>query len=180
DRHVRHFAVQGEGAPAGAAAGEVVVARYYSAALREHVQGGGRAIVLADARSNEPVDAVRLPVGHIIARERTSWQGDWATSFAWVNKTGPLAGLPGGPLLEMEYESIMPDAVIEDVPTWLLKTHSWAGLAVGWVHKAVSLLVTARYGKGQLLVTTFRLTAEPLAQDAIARTLFAGILELAQ
>ncbi len=167
-----------EGEPSGAAQDEIVIAGTYDQAIKDHLQQGGRVIVLADAKSSAEPGAVRLPVGHITPREGTSWQGDWATSFSWMRKDGPLAGLPGNPLLEMEFELIIPDAVIEGLPTWVAKTHSWAGLAVGWVHKAVSLLFSVPYGRGQLAVTTFRLNAETLSSDAIARVLFAGILEM--
>lgn len=175
-RRLGHQVTEGE--PSGAAQDEIVIAGHYNQALRTHIQQGGRVIILANATSNAQAGAVRLPVGHVTAREHTSWQGDWATSFSWLRKAGPLAGLPGSPLLEMEYEPIIPDAVIEGLPTWVTKTHSWAGLAVGWVHKAVSLLFAIPYGKGQLLVTTFRLNAETLSNDVIAQTLFAGILRM--
>ncbi len=170
--------VVSEGDASDAAAGEIVIAGVYDQAIRGHLHQGGRVILLADAETNSRPGALPLPIGHVTARAGTSWQGDWATSFSWLRKTGPLSGLPGGVLIEMEFEPIIPDAVIEGVPTWLMKTRSWAGLAVGWVHKAVSLLFVTRYGKGELLTTTFRLNAETLAQDAVAQTLFAGILEL--
>ena len=95
-----------------------------------------------------------------------------------MKKQGPLAHLPGDPLLEMEWAEIMPDVVVEGLPEWVLRKHSWAGLAVGWVHKAVSLLAHLPYGRGQLLVTTFKLNAQTLAQDALAQALLAGIVNL--
>ena len=74
----------------------------------------------------------------------------------------------------------MPDAVIAGLPSWALRSHSWAGLAVGWVHKAVSLLALLPYGQGHYLVTTFKLNAETLARDALGQTLLAAMINLVQ
>jgi hypothetical protein len=78
----------------------------------------------------------------------------------------------------MEWAPLMPDAVIAGLPSWVQRSHSWAGLAVGWVHQAVSLLLVVPYGRGRLLVTTFKLNAATLATDAVAPALFAGALDL--
>ena len=114
----------------------------------------------------------------MVPRAGTPWEGDWATSFAWVRKQASLAHLPGGPLLEMEWAPVMPAAVIVGLPSWVQRNHSWAGLAVGWVHQAVSLLSVVPYGRGRLLTTTFKLNAATLATDAVAQALFAGALDL--
>ena len=111
-------------------------------------------------------------------RENSVWQGDWANSISWVKKQGPLGNLPGGPLLEMEWADLMPDAVLAGLPAWVQRDHSWAGLAVGWLHKSVSLLTVMPYGRGQILITTFKLNATTLASDALAQALFAGMLNL--
>ncbi len=151
----------------------------YTKAAEAYLQSGGHALLLADptgphgSQSNIP-----LPVGQIMSREDSVWQGDWANSISWVRKQGPLAHLPGGPLLEMEWSRLMPDAVLAGLPSWVQRDHSWAGLAVGWLHKAVSLLALMPYGRGQILVTTFKLNATTLANDTIAQALFAGMLNL--
>jgi hypothetical protein len=129
---------------------------------------------LANAHSQE----IPLPFGHIVPRENTPWQGDWANSFAWMKKQGALAHVPGSPFLEMESAAIMPDAVIAGLPSWVQQDHSWAGLAVGWVHKAVSLLAVMPYGRGQILITTFKLNATTLADDAMAQALLAGMVNM--
>lgn len=157
------------------AADEIVVACRYTEKLEKYIQNGGRVLLLAD--SNQSNDTA-LPVGTITPRAGTSWQGDWANSIAWIRKQGALAHLPGAPLLEMEYAAIMPDFVIAGLPTWMQREHSWAGLTVGWIHKSVSLLAVLPYGRGQILVTTFRLNETTLARDTIAQALFAGMLGL--
>jgi hypothetical protein len=160
------------------AEGEIIVARHYTRFLQRHVQQGGRLLLISDAATTKSTDSVPLPVGHIVPREGTSWQGDWATSFAWIRKQGPLARIPGNALLEMEWSNIIPESVIAGLPPWVQREHSWANLAVGWVHKTASLLTVMPYGKGQIAVTTFRLGGESLATDAMARALLSGIVEL--
>jgi hypothetical protein len=161
---------------------EIVIAGQYTRPLEVHIQKGGRAILLADpgspAESDSAESDVPLPVGHITPRAGTPWQGDWATSFAWVKKEGPLAHLPGGPLLEMEWAPIMPDVVLTGLPQWVQRSHSWAGLAVGWVHMPVSLLAVMPYGRGWILITTFKLNTATLTSDAVAQALFSGMLNL--
>jgi hypothetical protein len=168
-----------EGDAASVAADEIIVASHYTRALETFVQNGGRVFLLADQRNrNDLGDHVPLPFGYITLRKDSAWQGDWANSISWVKKQGPLAGLPGGPLLEMEWAKLMPDAVLAELPSWVLRSHSWAGLAVGWLHKAASLLAVLPYGRGQILITTFKLNETTLASDAIAQALFAGMLKL--
>ncbi len=148
--------------------------------MAEHLHSGGRAVVLADPAQATPADGATqpLPVGHLIPRADTLWQGDWATSFAWMRKDGPLAHLPGDPLLEMEWAPLMPDAVIFGIPSWMGRLHSWAGLALGWIHHPVSLLAAIPYGRGHCVLTTFKLNPETLAENAMAQALFAGLLEM--
>jgi hypothetical protein len=49
---------------------------------------------------------------------------------------------------------------------------------VGWVHKAVSLLSVLPYGRGRMLITTFKLNEITLASDAMGQALFAGMLNM--
>ena len=158
---------------------EIIVTSSYTSKLEAYLQRGGKILLLADPTDSDNAhDNVALPVGYIALRADSVWQGDWANSISWVKKEGPFAGLPGGPLLEMEWAKLMPDAVLAGLPSWMQRDHSWAGLTLGWLHKSVSLLTVLPYGKGQILITTFKLNATTLATDAIAQVLFAGILNL--
>ena len=157
----------------------IIVSHYYTTALQDAIQGGAHLLILAGTDFNTAETRARLPIGGIVTRAGTIWQGDWATSFSWLKKQGPFAQLPGGPLLEMEYAQIMPDAVIAGVPAWLGREHNWAGLALGWIHKPVSLLTKGDYGLGSMVVTTFNLSAETLVDNVVAQALFAGLVELA-
>lgn len=157
----------------------VLVARQYTAALQAAVQAGARLLLLAGPHSEGSGESVRLPVGRVIPRAGTPWQGDWATSFSWLKKLDTFGHLPGDPLLEMEYAAIMPDAVLVGLPAWAMRTHCWAGLALGWIHKPVALLAEMPYGLGKVVVSTFNLTPETLSGNAIAESLLAGMVELA-
>lgn len=155
-----------------------VVAQRYTKMLETAVQQGAHLLLLAGEPASGGEDAVRLPVGAVIAREGTPWQGDWATAFSWIKKQGPFATLPGSPLLEMEYAPVMPDYVLVGLPMWAYRTHSWAGLALGWIHKPVSLLAEMPYGKGKVAITTFKLNAQTLAEDVVAQAIWQGALQL--
>lgn len=158
----------------------LLVARHYTGSIHELVQRGARALLLAGPDFNQGEHSVALPGSTIHARAHTHWQGDWATSFSWLKKQGPFAALPGAPLLEMEYAEIMPDAVITGVPAWAYRTHTWAGLALGWLHKPVALIHKTYYGRGVLTTSTFHLPAPTLAHNPIAQALFSGLVKLTQ
>ncbi|MCC9078743.1 hypothetical protein FKZ61_021845 [Litorilinea aerophila] len=154
------------------------VARRYTPALQEAVQAGARLLLLAEPE--EPTaPGLRLPAGRVVPRAGTAWQGDWATSFSWLRKTGPFAHLPGGPLLEMEFQPVTPRAVLAGLPATLMAQATWAGLALGWIHRPVSLLHRLPYGRGAVTMTTFHLPAETIREDALAQGLFVGLTTLA-
>jgi hypothetical protein len=159
--------------------GTLIIANNFTGDLRTRVQAGAKLLVLAGPESLAMEGAVHLPYMALIPREGTPWQGDWATSFSWLRKEGPFANLPGSPLLEMEYAEVMPDAILAGLPSWAAEAHEWAGLALGWIHKEVSLLTSMPYGRGKLTVTTFKFPVDVLGRNAVAQSLLAGLLELA-
>ena len=154
----------------------ILVARHYSETLQARVQEGANLLLLLGPDAID--DTPPLPVGYLVARAGTPWQGDWATSFSWLRQAGPFADLPGSPLLHMPYADLMPDAVIAGLPALLMQHRSWAGLALGWLHKPVSLLTDFPYGRGRIIATTFKLTPTTLIENVLAQNLFSGILEL--
>ncbi len=164
--------------PPGVDAQTILVAHRYTRRLEAAVQAGARLLLLAGETGTGAEEAVRLPAGAVIPREGTPWQGDWATAFSWIKKQGAFAALPGGPLLEMEYVPVMPDSILVGLPAWAYRTHNWAGLALGWIHKPVSLLAEMPYGRGRLVITTFKLNAQTLADDSVAQAILAGALAL--
>ncbi|MEZ4870599.1 MAG: glycoside hydrolase family 2 TIM barrel-domain containing protein [Caldilineaceae bacterium] len=156
----------------------IYIAHHYAQTIQDALQAGCKVLLLAGPDFVQGEDTLRLPVAGVVARAGTAWQGDWATSFSWLRKEGPFAALPGDPLLEMEYAEIMPDAVIAGIPAWAYRERSWAGLALGWIHKPVSLLAYAPYGSGELVITTFKLNATTITQNVLAQAIFAGCVDL--
>ena len=156
----------------------ILVATHYTEQLQILVQQGTSLLLIANAESLKKPDQMHVPTGHLLAREGTGWQGDWATSFSWLRKEGPFATLPGPALLEMEYAEVMPDAIIAGIPARVFPDIVWAGLALGWIHKPVSLLHKAPYGAGEIVTTTFRLNATTLRENVVAQALFAGCVAL--
>jgi len=158
--------------------GVILVTNHYTAAVRDALQNGAHVLLVAAADGDDAPENLSIPIGSLVQRAGTGWQGDWATSFSWLRKSGPFVDLPGTPLLQMEYAALMPDVVIAGIPAWAYRTRCWAGLALGWIHKPVSLLVHAPYGSGEIVVTTFKLTAATLRDHVVAQALFAGCVTL--
>ncbi len=161
-------------------AGAILVTERYTERVQTAIQKGASVLLLADEEYGSDKKNVRLPAGAIVARKENYWQGDWATSFSWLDKRGPFAALPGSPLLEMEYAEIMADAVYAGLPAWAMPIHSRAGLALGWIHKPASLLATMPYGNGQLALTTFKLSEKTLSHNVVAQALLDGMIQLLQ
>ncbi|MFN8445177.1 MAG: glycoside hydrolase family 2 TIM barrel-domain containing protein [Caldilineaceae bacterium] len=157
----------------------LIVATRYTVELQSAVQAGAKLLLLAGPDFHKQEGSAETPYCWVVNRQGTAWQGDWATSFSWLNKQGVFAALPGKPLLEMEYADLMPDAVIIGLPAWAMRSHSYAGLALGWIHKPVSLLAELPYGRGNIVMTTFKLNAETLTQHVLAKIIFAGCVKLA-
>jgi hypothetical protein len=153
----------------------VLVARQYPVDLPGLMQQGRSLLLLLGPETAPYENDDRL--GRVVARAGSLWQGDWATSFTWLRKSGPFAALPGDPLLGLAYAGLMPDAVITGLTIETLRERSWAGLALGWLHKTTSLLVDIPYEQGRCIETTFNLTSTTLAGNVLAQNLFSAILD---
>jgi hypothetical protein len=159
-----------------APAAQAIVASKLDDSVAGYIRAGGRVLLLAD--SLEAVGSY-LPGVQIKARKGTPWYGDWASSFAWVRRQGPLANLPGGPLIEHSFDRLIPDYVLTGFSPSDFAAHVYAGLFVGWIHKPVALIGVRRYGQGRAVLTTFRLTSDAPGIDPTATTLLDALIELA-
>jgi hypothetical protein len=112
------------------------------------------------------------------AREDTLWQGDWASSFSWLRRTGIFSDLPGGPLLDESFDRVLPDRVITGCNLLDFQARVHAGMVVGWVHRPAALLVEKHYGKGRLVTSTFRLFRDPPFADPTATKLIDRLVQL--
>jgi hypothetical protein len=101
-------------------------------------------------------------------RDGTLWRGDWASSFAWLRRTGRFSAIPGGPLIDETLDRVIPQFVITGCNLMDFQSRVSAGLVVGWIHKPVAISVERGYGKGRVLVSTFRLFRDPPSIDPAA------------
>jgi hypothetical protein len=115
---------------------------------------------------------------HVVPRANSILQGDWVSSFAWLRRDGGFARLPCGPMLDYSFEPLMPAYVLTGFGTWEYKTNVHAGMFVGWIHKVAALLVEQAYGKGKLVLTTFRFAPESFGINPVATTLWDALLDL--
>jgi hypothetical protein len=112
-------------------------------------------------------------------RNGSIWRGDWASSFAWLRRDGAFNALPGGPLLDESFDRVIPERVIAGCNLIDFQARVHAGLVVGWVHKPVALAVEQPYGRGKVVVSTFRLFRDAPGADPTAAVLLNGLMVLA-
>lgn len=160
---------------AGRQTAGAVVANRFDADLADYIREGGRLLLLAD---HPEAIGTHLPGTQVKAREGTPWHGDWASSFAWVRRQGPLADLPAGPLLDHSFDRVIPDYVLTGFSPLDFAAHVFAGLCVGWIHKPAALIGVRRYGEGRAVLTSFRLTRDTPGADPTATTLLDALIRL--
>jgi hypothetical protein len=154
----------------------VLVCSRVDSGLLKHLQAGASLVVLA-SRSREP--GIVIPGVILAEREDTPWDGDWASSFSWLERRGPYASLPGEPLIDHSFDRIIPDYVLTGWRDWEFPAMVQSGMVVGWVHKPAALLATRWYGQGQAVITSYRLDDYALAGDPTALRLLEAMLKQA-
>lgn len=105
-----------------------------------------------------------------------AYSGSWLTSFSWLRAdvhkrlsvTNPL-GLP--------YASVMPRGTIVGLPVEdpAVQPDLLAGMVSGWVGNPAVHTVQFRYGRGRVVMTTFKL--EEASRDAVAVAMLHDLLE---
>jgi hypothetical protein len=118
----------------------------------------------------------QLPNIALSARQGTMWRGDWIASFSWIRRDGAFASIPGGPMLDLSFDRVVPHHVMTGFRAWEFGGPVHAGLVVGWVHKPAALIAERRVGRGGLVATTFRLMSDPPGADPVAAALFDAIV----
>jgi hypothetical protein len=184
---------------------DVTLARALGKAEIADMQGGARYAVFADGtvkthrnlrvdegRREQPFipivdDTPGLPANpegqmpniNLIARHGTMWRGDWIAGFSWVRRDGVFADLPGGPMIDLSYDRVVPHHVMTGFRTWEWADKVHAGVVVGWAHKPAVLMAERAVGRGGLVATTFRLFGEEAGADPVAAALFDRVVRLA-
>ncbi|MDB5623610.1 MAG: hypothetical protein JWR39_2173, partial [Devosia sp.] len=117
----------------------------------------------------------QLPNVALHPRQGTIWRGDWIASFSWIKRSGPFSSLPGGPMLDLAYDRVVPRHVLGSFKHWEYDGLVHAGLVVGWVHKLAATIAERRVGRGGLVATTFRLMQDLPGVDPVAAALLDGL-----
>ncbi len=154
----------------------LLVTRRFGPAAQEHARRGGRALVVAED-SGALGSAFAAPLlARLSPREG---DGDWVPRFDWLRRDGPLAALPGGPLLDLAFEHVIGDLVIDFLPAPLRPAHLHSAMFAGWLQHRASTSLTVPWSRGAVTITTFRLRRAG-AEDRIAVALTRALLDVAQ
>ena len=184
---------------------DVVLTRGLTAGDIGLLQSGARYLVLADGivktqgnlrvdlRGREqpfmPIvdDVPGMPVGSeavlpnigLVARHGSMWRGDWIAGFSWIRRDGEFADMPGGPLVDLSFDKVVPHHVMTGFRGLDFAGAVQAGIVVGWVHKPAALIAERRVGRGGLVASTFRLMTEAPGVDPVAGYLFDALVRKA-
>ena len=121
----------------------------------------------------------QLPNIVLHPRQGSIWRGDWIASFSWIKRKGAFASIPGGPMLDLSFDKVVPHHVMTGFRTWEYAGQVLAGLVVGWAHKPAATIAERQIGKGGLVATTFRLLSDAPGDDPVATSLFNALIETA-
>ncbi len=123
--------------------------------LREFLLSGGRVLWLA-----EKSDAQQTFLGliNIQPRQGTVWQGDWVNTFSWISPSPLFKTLPGSGLIDFNFSDLTPENVILGLGQDAFAHQVYAAMTVGWIQRTVALAAKIKVGKGELFISTFRLS----------------------
>ena len=120
-----------------------------------------------------------FPGYSLVDRHKSIWRGDWVGNFSWLRRDGAFSHMPGGPLLDLSFNNVVPHQLMTGFRPWEFQGRVHAGVVVGWVHKPAAYIIEKRLGRGKLVATTFRLQSAAAADDPVAEALYDSLLGLA-
>ena len=121
----------------------------------------------------------RFPGLGLVSRHNTIWRGDWIASFGWLRRKGAFARLPGGPLLDLSFDRVIPHFVLTGLRLWEYEARVHSGVTVGWVHKPAAYVVEKPFGRGKVVASAFRLFNDDPGVDPVATVLLDALIECA-
>jgi Glycosyl hydrolases family 2, sugar binding domain/Glycosyl hydrolases family 2, TIM barrel domain/Glycosyl hydrolases family 2 len=134
--------------------------------LLDWVRSGGALLFLAERRN---------PFFWVQARGS---DGGWITSFSWIRPTvhARLAGVANP--LGIEFSEVVPERTISGLPFEDAAIHGdiLAGSVAGWVHHPTADTLQFRYGRGRVVMTTFRLRST-VGLDPIGTAMFQDLID---
>jgi hypothetical protein len=157
----------------------LVVARGHDEALAAHVRKGASLLLLPEKDMTLYPFFPHWQNVKVQPREGTLWMGDWASSFAWLRRSGTFAQMPGGPLLDETFDRVLPEYVIGGANLLDFQARVFGGLVVGWIHKPVALGIERSYGRGRIVASTFRLFRDAPGVDPTATMMLDNLVQLA-
>src|SRR6185503_12130607 len=83
------------------------------------------------------------------------------------------------PMLDATFDRVMPSYVINGCNLLDFQGRVYAGIVVGWIHKAAALLVERPYGTGPFISSTLMLFRDPPRADPTATMLRDGLIAIA-
>ena len=72
----------------------MVVARTHNKAIADHVRNGASLLLLPEADMAFIRSSRIGRLSRVQARDGTLWSGDWASSFAWLRRSGTFRAFP--------------------------------------------------------------------------------------
>jgi hypothetical protein len=155
---------------------DVVVTATLTEALRTHLLAGGRVLWLAES---DDAQQARWGGHHPVSigpRHGTPWSGDWASNFNWLCQDVYFKDIPTDGMVDFAFADLTPEHVIHGVHPMHFATDVQSGLFLGWIHKAVALIARRGVGRGQLMISTYRLRAQ-LNTHPVAAILLRDLLK---
>jgi Glycosyl hydrolases family 2, TIM barrel domain/Glycosyl hydrolases family 2/Glycosyl hydrolases family 2, sugar binding domain len=128
--------------------------------------------IVDEVPGNLASDEAPLPNILLHSRQGTLWRGDWIANFSWLRREGAFAKIPGGPLLDLSFDRVVPFHVMTGFRPWEFAGSVHSGLVLGWVHKPAVMIGERKVGTGGLIASTFRLMRDPPGEDPVAAALF--------
>ncbi|MEN3335233.1 MAG: hypothetical protein V7641_4598 [Blastocatellia bacterium] len=130
----------------------VMIATKLDDRVRQHLEAGGRAIILADAKDALPANATLK----VTPRAGSDLDGNWVTNFNWVNtNAAPFNEVGFSRLLGFEAASAIPQFIIQGT-SGTDYDDVLSGIFYGWLNNNAALAVQTQVGKGKAFVTTYR------------------------
>jgi hypothetical protein len=149
----------------------VMIATKLDERVRQHLEAGGRALILADMKDALPASATLK----VTPRAGSDFDGNWVTNFNWINpNAAPFNEVAFSKLLGFEAASVMPQFIIQGT-SGADYGDVLSGIFYGWLNNNAALAVQAQVGNGKAFVTTYRFSEygnDPYAThllDAIIR-----------
>jgi len=132
--------------------GTLLIATVFDDFVKEHLRGGGRAVILADAKDALPPNSSLK----ITPRAGSDLDGNWVTNFNWARTdAAPFAEVAFTKILGFEAARVVPRFVIEGA-TGADYADVHAGIFYGWLNNNHALALQLRRGGGSAFLTTFR------------------------